>query len=307
MNDDTTKNTGFGGNANSFNNNGTNGTAFPRPNNSNVPSNSSIKPEPKLNPQFSGMPASQSQPKPQAEPQSQQFSRPPQPQSYPQTQPQQAPKPQFTPSPSPAPAPVPLVVAPKPYTPPPAMSASMPSSTAASQQAGNSFMKAQQVSQSKSSGSNKGLIGIIVSAIVVVLVAAAIWYFVPADMFNGNKDAGTIEDKVANPDNQPAANQNSMFPTGVVNTSPSVPTQPVTKTSNTYSMSDQDKVTAYIRANINKIAKTTGYVVTDVTFDGPSRAIVTYSRGNTVRSAIVNTSIDSSGNVKVTGFTPLTK
>ncbi len=373
MNDDTSKNTGFGGN--SFNTNNTSGT--------------NNKPEPDLNPKFSGMPTSRPEPHP-SQPAVQpapsiyvpaksvfapspvtppapapvvptpvpavsfqvpaQPIRPvsafapnptfaPTPTQFPT--PTQIPTPTPTPVPTPAPAPVQSRFASAPqnsYTPPP-MPASTPSFNGSSMQANlqssNSYIKAQQVRQQQNKSGSRGILGIIIFFVIVALAVVAFWFFVPADFsfskylnlsniidsIKGNgAEEGTIEDKVANPAEQPAANQNSMFPTGVINSgntsntsgtakpsAPSAPVKPVTKTSNTYSMSDQDKVSSFIRANINRIAKTSGYVVTDVTFDGPSRAIVTYSKGNTVRSAIINTSIDSSGNVKITGFTPLTK
>lgn len=184
-------------------------------------------------------------------------------------------------------------------------------------------------SMKTNTGSSKGILSSIIFIVIICLLAAALWFFKPVNLsditksiqnaFSGifsSKSAGTIEDKLSDANNNQSGDSlpNSVFDsqskpsknTKTVKTTKSDPFANPT-TSNTDSASNQDKITTYLKKNINKIAKTTGYVVTGVEFDGPSRAVVSYEKGSIYKSAIVTTSIGSAGGVKITSFTPLTK
>jgi hypothetical protein len=77
-----------------------------------------------------------------------------------------------------------------------------------------------------------------------------------------------------------------------------------------YSVSDREKVSEYIKNNINSLSprkSSLRFTVTDITFDGPDRAIVSYKNSRSAYSAVAVSYIDSKGNVKVTSFTILEK
>ncbi len=90
-----------------------------------------------------------------------------------------------------------------------------------------------------------------------------------------------------------------------------VTTAPTTRPSTTVtSQADRAKVNSFIAANINNLAPVrsrTSYEVTDVTFDGPNRALVSYQDADGYYTAVATVGIDTSGNVRVTSFNPLDK
>jgi len=177
--------------------------------------------------------------------------------------------------------------------------------------------------QSVKKKSNVGFIVFVVIILLILIAGAGVWFLKPFDLSSlgsmfgmaGTNDTANIEEKVGSSAGVPNG-PNSAFPSGVVGgkvpaaTAPSAPVatapKPVT-TSNTYTASDRSAVEDYLRQNINKILKSSGYVVDDVTFDGPDRAIVSYSKGSIARSAVATTRIDAAGKVVLTGFTVLTK
>jgi hypothetical protein len=153
--------------------------------------------------------------------------------------------------------------------------------------------------------SNTGLIVTLIVILVIILAGIAIWILKPFAFMQAPATNSNIEEKVEKPVTKPS---DSLFPSSVVNKPAATSSKPApTKTSNTYSATDQQKITDYLGANINKLAKTTGYTVDDVSFDGPGRAIVSYSKNGVSRSAVVNAYVDSSGAVRVTSFMVLTK
>ncbi len=77
-----------------------------------------------------------------------------------------------------------------------------------------------------------------------------------------------------------------------------------------FDMSAKEKVTIYIRDNINTLSpkkSSSRYTVTDITFDGPDRAVVEYGNSQVNYTAVAVSYIDANGNVKVTSFTILEK
>jgi hypothetical protein len=77
-----------------------------------------------------------------------------------------------------------------------------------------------------------------------------------------------------------------------------------------YTLSDKDKVIAYIKSHINSLSprkSSVGFAVSDITFDGPDRAVVDYGNSKATYTAVAVSYIDSKGNVKVTSFTILEK
>ena len=77
-----------------------------------------------------------------------------------------------------------------------------------------------------------------------------------------------------------------------------------------YSMTDKDKVSEYIKSHINALSpkkSSSKFVVSDITFDGPDRAIVSYGNAKHTYSAVAVSYIDSKSNVKITSFTILEK
>lgn len=98
------------------------------------------------------------------------------------------------------------------------------------------------------------------------------------------------------------------IPAGTIQ-KPQNPPRPATL-SHAFSVNDQDAVSSYITKNINALSpikSSLGYTVSDITFDGPDRAIVTYGNSRAHYSAVAVAHIDTNGNVQVTSFTILEK
>lgn len=78
----------------------------------------------------------------------------------------------------------------------------------------------------------------------------------------------------------------------------------------TFSSAEKEKITAYLSNNINRLSPVRSqdsYAVNDVKFDGPNRAIVSYSSSEYDIAAVANVYIDKYGSVKVSSFTILEK
>ena len=192
----------------------------------------------------------------------------------------------------------------------------------------NSILNNQQ----KIPKSHKGTLVLIISMIVVLLLLAGGGYYWYTYMYLPSK--GTVENETTQ--NSPedfynqanTTNTNSAFPPAA--TKPVVVTQPVTvpaKTAPTktpavktppkvtrvttpFNQSQRDMVSSYISSNINKFAtpKSKGaYEVTDVTFDGPDRAVVQYTNGSMSYTAVAVASIDTADNVRIVSFSLLEK
>lgn len=185
-------------------------------------------------------------------------------------------------------------------------------------------------SQQKAPKSHRGTILLTVSLIVVLLLLAGGGYYWYTNMYLPNKESetSTLQNTQENFGNQTNTtnvnNTRSAFPTAV--TKPVVNTQPVatstsvkpapakapskpTRITTPFTQTQRDQVSSYIIANINTIAPRTGgsYEVTDVTFDGPDRAVVQYTNGRNSYTAVAVASIDTAGNIRIVSFSPLEK
>lgn len=182
---------------------------------------------------------------------------------------------------------------------------------------------------------HKGTLGLIIGMIVVLLLLAGGGYYWYTYMYLPNKDNTT---ESAQSDLSDSSNQSnttgtqSAFPTAVtkptVNTSAGTPattpkpttvakpttTKPatppkVTRVTTPFTQAQRALVSSYIIANIGSIAPRANgpYEVTDVTFDGPDRAVVQYTNGNNSYTAVAVASIDTANNVRIVSFSPLEK
>lgn len=186
-------------------------------------------------------------------------------------------------------------------------------------------------SQQKAPKSHKGTLVLIISMIVVLLLLAGGGYYWYTNMYLPSRENVTDNSETtqesSNPQNT-VNNQRSAFPAAV--TKPTVVAQPVSTSTNVkavppkaptktpskatrvttpFTQTQRDQVSSYIIANIGSIApKTSGtYEVTDVTFDGPDRAVVQYTNGRNSYTAVAVASIDTAGNIRIVSFSPLEK
>lgn len=188
-------------------------------------------------------------------------------------------------------------------------------------------------SQQKAPKSHKGTLVLIISMIVVLLLLAGGGYYWYTNMYLPSRENVTDNSETTQESSNPQSsvnNQRSAFPTAV--TKPTVVAQPVSTSTNTnvkvvppkasaktpskatrvttpFTQTQRDQVSSYIIANIGSIApKTSGtYEVTDVTFDGPDRAVVQYTNGRNSYTAVAVASIDTAGNIRIVSFSPLEK
>lgn len=197
----------------------------------------------------------------------------------------------------------------------------------------NSILNNQQ----KMPKSHKGTLALIISMIVVLLLLAGGGYYWYTYMYLPNKETSKNETtqnepSQSSPDdfyNQAnTVNTNSAFPSAVAK--PTVVTQPattppkttpakvpttkaptkVTRVTTPFNQSQRDMVSSYIYANINQFATPKSkvpYEVTDVTFDGPDRAVVQYTNGSKFYTAVAVASIDTADNVRIVSFSLLEK
>lgn len=191
--------------------------------------------------------------------------------------------------------------------------------------------------------SHKGTLALIISMIVVLLLLAGGGYYWYTYMYLPNKETPkneTAKNEVStqsSPDdfyNQAGSNNtNSVFPPAA--TKPATGAQPVavpskttptkstpakttvvktpakvTRVTTPFNQSQREMVSSYIFSNINKFATPNSkvpYEVTDVTFDGPDRAVVQYTNGSKSYTAVAVASIDTADNVRVVSFSLLEK
>ncbi len=164
----------------------------------------------------------------------------------------------------------------------------------------------------------------IVAVVILLLIGGGYYWY--AFMYQPSQSS--VNDENSNTGSQNGANSNgasnsgSLFPTGVArpaipagsvsNTSPvrnPIPTTP-TRVTTPFTSAQRDSVRAYIYANINSLSSVPSSVpfeVTDVTFDGPDRAIVDFTNGKASYTAIAVANIDTAGVVRVTSFALLEK
>jgi hypothetical protein len=116
-------------------------------------------------------------------------------------------------------------------------------------------------------------------------------------------------------------NTNSVFPSVVtksaavtqpapVKAAPPKTSPKITRTTTPFNQSQRDMVSSYIFSNINKLEtpkSKTPYEVTDITFDGPDRAVVQYTNGKSSYTAVAVASIDTSNEIRIVSFFLLEK
>lgn len=190
--------------------------------------------------------------------------------------------------------------------------------------------------QQNTSKKHKGTIAWIIGAILVLLLLAGggyYWYtymYLPSTL---NTEETTQNPTGAMPVQTNTSSNNSLFPTSAtkppVATPPIAPslvkpvaTQTTTKTTKPaqttkptrvitpFNQAQRDAVSTYIYNNINKLAypkSKTAYGVTDITFDGPDRAVVQYSDNKYSYTAIAVASIDTANKVSIVSFSLLEK
>ncbi len=174
----------------------------------------------------------------------------------------------------------------------------------------NETAKYNKSRASVGSGASHIYLWAIISFVVLLAIGGgAYWYFF---MQGGASDMT---------DTANTNTQNSAFPAGAINNNPAKPTtsapvntkptvtKPATVTP-ALNGSQRDIIEAFIRKNINSISprkSSIAFTVTDVTFDGPDRALVSYSNGNVSYTAVVVASVSATGAVRISSFTVLTK
>jgi cell division septation protein DedD len=150
----------------------------------------------------------------------------------------------------------------------------------------------------------------ILSILVLAIIGGGIYWY----LFMGGKDmlfpTSTDINQVDNTPIKPATpSPVNPLPTTPkpVTTTPTAPVRPVVD--GPFSGSEKDLVSQYIRKNINTLSprkSAIGFTVSDIIFDGPNRAIVSYGNRSVSYSAVVNATV-TNGVVRVTSFTILEK
>lgn len=191
----------------------------------------------------------------------------------------------------------------------------------------NSILNNQQ----KMPKSHKGTLILIISMIVVLLLLAGGGYYWYTYLYLPSKEIVSETTENSNEDlygEVGTTNTNSAFPAAVtkpavvvqpattpaktspVNSSPTKTPAKVTRVTTPFNQLQRDMVSSYIVANINNFAtpkSSTSYEVTDVTFDGPDRAVVQYTNGKSSYTAVAVASIDTADNVRIVSFSLLEK
>lgn len=140
----------------------------------------------------------------------------------------------------------------------------------------------------------------IVSFVILLIIGATTYWYI----FMRNNTSDQLE--TTNTQDQ------SSFPTGAVNntnTGSSVTPRNTTVTP-ALNGSQRDTISTYIRKNINSLSpikSSKAFTVTDITFDGPDRALVSYTNGTTSYTAVAMFSVGANGAVRVSSFNLLEK
>ncbi|MCF7865247.1 MAG: hypothetical protein K9M11_01970 [Candidatus Pacebacteria bacterium] len=181
-------------------------------------------------------------------------------------------------------------------------------------------------------GGHKSTIVLIISAILVLLLLGGGAYYWYITMYSPSVDVtqnGTSNQTNGAQNTNSTNKPTSSFPAGVtrpVATSSPVmsnqngqttkpvakPTTPakVTRVTTPFTETQRSIVISYIESHINALAVPKSkipYEVTDVTFDGPDRALVEYTNGTASYTAIAVASIDTADNVRIMSFELLEK
>ncbi len=166
-------------------------------------------------------------------------------------------------------------------------------------------------SRAVSSPGNHIYLWSIISFIILLIIGGATyWYF----FMNGTNTE-------LNDSTDANASDNSAFPVGAINKNTTNPTTPTNNSATVtpskiktvtpaLNGSQRDLISAYIRKNINSLSprkSSRAYTVTDITFDGPDRALVSYTNGTASYTAVATASVSANGGVKILSFTLLDK
>lgn len=199
---------------------------------------------------------------------------------------------------------------------PPSPSATVTSSKLSNEV--NSILNSKPTEPAK----HKNTLMLIIGAVILLLILVGGGYYWYAFMRTPGQtedvqNAGMNSDTANSSASRPA----SSFPSGVTQpntarpstaTTPTKPTTSakVTRVTTPFNSTQRAIVGSYISTHINELAPTKSnipYEVTDITFDGPDRAIVQYTNGQSSYAAIAVASIDTADNVRIMSFTLLDK
>lgn len=192
----------------------------------------------------------------------------------------------------------------------------------------------EQPKQAPSKSKGTLMMIVIIVAILAVLGGGAYYWYTNFYTQGPSQDstANTAQpnaSKTNTSNTRPNQNNQSAFPAAVQGAPTSVPTtqqsntkpgamskpantaaKPAVKAIVPLTSDERNQVTAYIESNINKLTSVRSSIpfeVTDVTFDGPNRALVQYTNGKSSYTSLAVATIDSSGNVHIASFQLLEK
>lgn len=166
----------------------------------------------------------------------------------------------------------------------------------------------------------KSGLGLIISSLVVlllVLLGGGYYWYTTMYMPNRSNTADSLNGMGDNALNSnTTSQQSSQFPSSVskpVNSTITTTTFAPTKATlvvTPLNAKQRTAVSNFIFRNINSLAPIKSkklYEVTDITFDGPDRAIVLYTNRTNSYAAVAVATIDTAGKVTITSFTALDK
>lgn len=163
--------------------------------------------------------------------------------------------------------------------------------------------------------SKSTLIMIVLTLAILAILGGGAYYWYVTSYTQGPTGDSSVT-PAQNNTSKTNQNNQSAFPAGVRNvpTSTAKPTvtqpKPTTRTITPFTSAQRDQVTAYIKANINRLTSVKSpfpFRVTDVTFDGPDRALVQYTNGADSYTSLAIAAIDASGAVHIVSFELLEK
>jgi cytoskeletal protein RodZ len=168
---------------------------------------------------------------------------------------------------------------------------------------------------------NTLILGFVALVVIFLLAGGGYYWYMMMSSPAANAPQGSTQTNNAQNANQPA----SSFPSIVTkpSTNTAAPTTGTAKPTTTaakpakptrvttpFTEEQRSIISSYIGAHINEFAvprSSRSYEVTDVTFDGPDRALVQYTNGTASYTAIAVASVDSSNNVRIVSFNLLEK
>jgi hypothetical protein len=198
---------------------------------------------------------------------------------------------------APTPTSTPSTTPPIPQPPSP----SSPYSNPIYQQPKPSYMTAPIIHPTPVKHASMKVVWIILSIVIILLLVAGGYFAYTSSYFkDGFFGIGSVTEDVDQDDKvDPVINQDTSSPANQ-NGSQISQSQQTTR----------EKVVAYIRQNINTLSQrksSKNFTVTNIRFDGASRAIVTYTDGTSIINAVAQFRLDQNGTVRIDDFTILSK